>query len=128
MHQKSSNLHRIFMFKCRNEFHIMPWRPGIGWSDKEENYFCGCLHRKNWLLWLRWAMWPLGFLLLYINWTSRTDSRRMWFIREIHLKLVLILLSTTKLQVTWSYQFKETIESLIHTYLLSNLMQSIFWF
>jgi hypothetical protein len=29
LHQLSSNLHRDFLSKCRNEFHIMPWSPEI---------------------------------------------------------------------------------------------------
>jgi hypothetical protein len=47
LHQMSSNLHRNFLFKCRNEFHIMPWPPEIGWDNNKENYFCRLLHREN---------------------------------------------------------------------------------
>jgi hypothetical protein len=47
LHQMSSDLHRNFMFKCRNEFHIMPWPPEIGWNNNKENYFCRWLHREN---------------------------------------------------------------------------------
>jgi hypothetical protein len=41
LHQMSSNLHRSFLFKCKNEFHIMPWPPEIGWDNNKENYFVG---------------------------------------------------------------------------------------
>jgi hypothetical protein len=46
LHKKSSNSHKSFLLKCNNE----------------GNYFCRCLLGKNWPIWLRWAMWPLGFL------------------------------------------------------------------
>jgi hypothetical protein len=46
--KKSSNLHTSFVFKCRNEFHIMSLPPGIGWNNNEEIYFCRCLNGKNW--------------------------------------------------------------------------------
>jgi hypothetical protein len=44
VHQMSSNLHRSFLFKCRNEFHIILWPLVKGWGNNKENYFCGWLH------------------------------------------------------------------------------------
>jgi hypothetical protein len=43
LHQMDSNLHKSFLFKCRNEFHIMAWPPELG-LDNKENYFCMWLH------------------------------------------------------------------------------------
>jgi hypothetical protein len=40
LYQKSSNLDRSFLLKFKNEFHIMPWPPGMGWAHNKENYFC----------------------------------------------------------------------------------------
>jgi hypothetical protein len=53
----------------------MPWPSGIGWSNKEENYFC-IYNRKNRPIWLRWAIWPLGLLFLYINKCNNCISTR----------------------------------------------------
>jgi hypothetical protein len=48
LHHMSGNLHRRSLFRCRNEFHIMPWPPEIhvGWVNKE-NDFSRWLHREN---------------------------------------------------------------------------------
>jgi hypothetical protein len=44
LHRKNSNLRKSFLFKCRNEFHIMQWSPRIGWGHNKEIYFCRWLH------------------------------------------------------------------------------------
>jgi hypothetical protein len=60
-------LYISFLFKCRNEFHIMPWLPGVRWCHNKENYCFRCLHGEIWPVWLRWTMWPLGLLYSLMN-------------------------------------------------------------
>jgi hypothetical protein len=34
--KSTSNLHRSFQLKCKNEFHVMPWPPGVGWGNNKK--------------------------------------------------------------------------------------------
>jgi hypothetical protein len=38
--QMSSNLYRSFLFKCRDEFHIIPKPLVKGWGNNKKNYYC----------------------------------------------------------------------------------------
>jgi hypothetical protein len=61
LYQKSSNLQRSFLLKCKDKFHMMPWPPELVCSHNKENFFRRCWYGKNWPKWF--AMWSLSLLL-----------------------------------------------------------------